>query len=85
MLVLAMEFSRGRAQPSQVLPTAGRRTRVVDGQESRRLRGSSDNVAPSKRNSEVRRSRRPGYGAGLAAPSRGTGKTDCRRECASAE
>jgi hypothetical protein len=33
---------------------------VVDEPESRRLRGSSDNVAPSKRNSEVRRSRVPG-------------------------
>ena len=43
MLVLAMEFSRGAHCRPVVKMTAGRRTRVVDEPESRRLRGSSDN------------------------------------------
>jgi len=85
MLVLAMEFSRGARSRRRYCrrPDEGRERsttkKAVDFAEA------ATNVAPSKRNSEVRRSRRPGYGAGLAAPSRGTGGTDCRREFASAE
>jgi hypothetical protein len=74
MLVLAMEFSRGaRCRP--MVQAAGRSARAVDEHERRRLRGSSDKkrVAPSKRNSDVRRSHTPGYGAGPGRSLEGNG------------
>jgi hypothetical protein len=87
MLVLAMEFSRGaRCRP--MVQAAGRSARAVDMRGRRRLRGSSDTyrVAPSKRNSEVRRPHPPGIRGRPGPLPRGerVGR-DGRRVCMSAE
>ena len=60
MLVLAMEFSKGR-RGRRVIQTAGRRRERSTSENAVDVTEAATNkVAPSKRSSEVRRSHKPG-------------------------